>query len=399
MTPPSNPQQPLAGLRVVDLTSVVMGPFATQILGDLGADVTVIETPQGDANRHMGPGPAPDISGVALNLLRNKRSIVLDIRTDEGYSILQAMVASADVFVTNLRPGSRERARITYDDLRAVNPQLVYCAAVGHRPDSPEADTAAYDDIVQASTGFVDVNRRAGLPPVLAPVLVADKVSGMAIAQAVTAALLHRERTGEGSESILAMDDIMRGFLLAEHGAAAIAEPPQGPSGYPRLMSAERAPLPTTDGLVTILAYERHHFEGLIRIGGRLEMLEEERFMSRLGRLEHIDELYREYRRIANGFTTQEFLAACRREGVPAHEVVTLDDVVAALPLVDHPDLGPYRVTPPVVPTNNPAAPPRRHAPHLGENAKEVLSELGYSTDDIERLMSAGVVGRYGHTP
>jgi len=399
VTPPSNPQQPLAGLSVVDLTSVVMGPFATQILGDLGADVTVIETPQGDANRHMGPGPAPDISGVALNLLRNKRSIVLDIRTDEGYSILQAMVASADVFVTNLRPGSRERARITYDDLRAVNPQLVYCAAVGHRPDSPEADTAAYDDIVQASTGFVDVNRRAGLPPVLAPVLVADKVSGMAIAQAVTAALLHRERTGEGSESILAMDDIMRGFLLAEHGAAAIAEPPQGPSGYPRLMSAERAPLPTTDGLVTILAYERHHFEGLIRIGVRLEVLVEERFMSRLGRLEHIDELYREYRRIANGFTTQEFLAACRREGVPAHEVVTLDDVVAALPLVDHPDLGPYRVTPPVVPTNNPAAPPRRHAPHLGENAKEVLSELGYSTDDIERLMSAGVVGRYGHTP
>ena len=399
MTPSSNPQQPLAGLSVVDLTSVVMGPFATQILGDLGADVTVIETPQGDANRHMGPGPAPDISGVALNLLRNKRSIVLDIRTDEGYGVLQAMVASADVFVTNLRPGSRERARITYDDLRAVNPQLVYCAAVGHRPDSAEADTAAYDDIVQASTGFVDVNRRAGLPPVLAPVLVADKVSGMAIAQAVTAALLHRERTGEGSEAILAMDDIMRGFLLAEHGAAAIAEPPQGPSGYPRLMSAERAPLPTTDGLVTILAYERHHFEGLIRIGGRLEMLEEERFMSRLGRLEHIDELYREYRRIANGFTTQEFLAACRREGVPAHEVVTLDDVVAGLPLVDHPDLGPYRVTPPVVPTDNPAASPRRHAPHLGENAKEVLSELGYSTAEIERLMSAGVVGRYGHTP
>jgi len=394
-----DPLRPLAGIRVVDLTSVVMGPFATQILGDLGAEVTVVETPQGDANRHMGPGPAPDVSGVALNLLRNKRSIVLDIRTDEGYDVLLSMVAAADVFVTNLRPGSRRRARITYDDLRAVNPSLVYCAAVGHRPDSADADTAAYDDIVQASTGFVDVNRRAGLPPVLAPVLVADKVSGMAIAQAVTAGLFHRERTGEGVESILAMDDVMRGFLLVEHGAAAIAEPPQGPSGYPRLMSTERAPLPTTDGLVTILAYERHHFEGLIRIGGRTEMLDDPRFMTRLGRLENIDELYREYRRIAEGYSTAEFLAACQREGVPAHEVVTLDDVVAALPLVDHPDLGAYRVTPPVVPTSDPGAPPRRPAPHLGENAVEVLTELGYTPEVIDALMAAGVVGRYGQQP
>jgi crotonobetainyl-CoA:carnitine CoA-transferase CaiB-like acyl-CoA transferase len=164
-------------------------------------------------------------------------------------------------------------------------------------------------------------------------------------------------------------------------------------------MSTERAPLPTTDGLVTILAYERHHFEGLIRIGGRTEMLDDPRFMTRLGRLENIDELYREYRRIAEEYSTAEFLVACQREGVPAHEVVTLDDVVAALPLVDHPDLGAYRVTPPVVPTTDPGAPPRRPAPHLGENALEVLTELGYAPEVIDALMTAGVVGRYGQQP
>ena len=388
--------QPLAGVKVLDLTAVIMGPFGTQILADMGADVTVVETSVGDANRHMGKGPHPDVSGVTLNLMRNKRSIVLDLRSDEGRAIFEKLVAESDVFVTNLRPGSRERAKITPADLRPLRPDLVWVAAAGYDPSSENADAAAYDDIIQAATGFVDTNERSGLPPVMAPILIADKVSGMALAQAVLAGLFHRERTGEGTDTVLAMYDMMRAFLLVEHGAEAIPEPQLSRAGYPRLLSSERRPLRTSDGgLVAILAYERHHFEGLIRIGGRLEMLDDERFVSRLGRLNNIDELYREYQRIAEGLTTAQFVEACSEAGVPVHEVVTLDDVTNALPMTDHPTLGRYRMTPSLAPGVPTDAEPRRFAPLLGENGREVLAELGYSEEEIGELENSGVVGRY----
>ena len=163
------PGGPLAGYRVIDITSVVMGPLATQILGDLGADVITIEQPVGDANRHMGIGPHPDLSGPAFNLMRNKRSIVLDLQATEGYEVLTRLVASADVFVTNLRPGSRERSRLRYDDLRRHRADLVYCAASGFPTDDPRADDAAYDDIIQSAAGMVDVHDRAGLSATLSP--------------------------------------------------------------------------------------------------------------------------------------------------------------------------------------------------------------------------------------
>ena len=388
--------RPLDGITVVDLTAVVMGPLGTQILADMGAEVIVIETPTGDANRHMGAGPHPDLSGVAMNLMRNKRSVVLDLRDERGRAVFEQLVARADVFVTNLRPGSRARARVTHNDLAALRPDLVWVAAAGYRPDSDAADDAAYDDIIQAATGIVDNHHRAGLPPVISPTLIADKVAGMAIAQAVTAGLLHRERTGEGTATTLAMHDLLRGFLLVEHGAAAIPEPQLGRAGYPRLLSPERRPLATTDGLVAVLAYERHHFEGLITIGGRVEMLEDERFLSRLGRLENIDELYREYQRMAATMSTAEFLQRCRDAGVPAHRVETLDDVVGALPIVDHPIAGPYRVTPSLAPGVEPDEPPRRPAPLLGQHGREVLIELGYSDDEVDALENDGVLGRYG---
>ena len=200
------------------MTRTIYSVFADHVATT--PDVIAIEAALGDANRHMGTGPHPELSGVALNLLRNKRSIVLDLRDEAGYEALLRLVSSADVFVTNLRPGSRARARITRDDLAIARPDLVWCAAAGYPADSERADDAAYDDIIQAAAGLVDVAERSGLPPVLSPTLLVDKVCGMALAQAVTAGLLHRERTGEGSETVLAMYDIIRGFLLVEHGAA-----------------------------------------------------------------------------------------------------------------------------------------------------------------------------------
>ncbi|WP_162942393.1 CaiB/BaiF CoA transferase family protein [Desertimonas flava] len=383
---------PLEGYRVIDLTSVVMGPLATQMLADQGADVIVVEQPAGDANRHMGLGPHRDLSGPALNLMRNKRSIVLDIRHPRGYEVLVDLVRSADVFVTNLRPGSRARARLTDDDLRPHRPDLVYCSVAGFAADDPRADHAAYDDIVQAAAGFVDIHDRAGLTSTAAPTILVDKIVGMAVANAITTALLHRERTGLGSEIAMSMQEIASAWLLVEHGAAAIPEPPTGPPGYPRLLSPQRRPLRTSDGAVAILTYERHHFEGLARLADRDDLLADPRFLTRLGRLEHIDELYREYQTIAARFDTATFLERCRAHGVPAHEVVTLDDIIAELRLADHPHAGRYRVTPSLGPATAASIAPRP-APLIGEHGPDILRSLGYPADQIDDLVGLRVLG------
>jgi crotonobetainyl-CoA:carnitine CoA-transferase CaiB-like acyl-CoA transferase len=190
---------PLQGVRVIDLTSIVMDPLATQILGDLGADVITVEDPAGTLSRVMTPGPYPGLSGVALNLLRNKRNVVLDLKSDAGRSTLLELVATAQVLVTNLRPGTLGRLGLSYPDIAAVVPDIVYCQAQGYPTDSEQADSPAYDDIIQAATGLPDAFRRAGGEPQFAPTLLADKVGGLTIAYAVTAALFQRERPAKGS--------------------------------------------------------------------------------------------------------------------------------------------------------------------------------------------------------
>ena len=217
---------PLDGIRVLDLSSVVMGPLATQILGDLGADVITVENRDGDINRVMGPGPHPGLSGVSLNLLRNKRNISLDIAHPDGRAALLRVAAGCDVFVTNLRPGSVGRLRLRYPDVAAVRPDVIYCQAHGFPSDSPQADAPAFDDIIQAACGVPDVLRRANGLPDLMPTLLADKVSGLVLAYSIMAALFHRARTGEGQQVEVPMADAMLAFLLVEHGSGAISRPP-----------------------------------------------------------------------------------------------------------------------------------------------------------------------------
>ena len=219
---------PLDGVRVLDLTSVVMGPLATQILGDLGADVITVESRDGDINRTMSSGPVRGLSGVSLNLLRNKRNMALDLSRPEGSQALLAVAADCDVFVTNLRPASLERAGLSYADVAGVRPEVIYCQANGFASDSPRAGEPAFDDVIQAASGVHDLMRRAGLPPALVPMLLADKVCGLVIAYAIIAALFHRERTGQGQRIEVPMLDAMRAFTLAEHGGSAICQPPRG---------------------------------------------------------------------------------------------------------------------------------------------------------------------------
>ncbi|HUF97709.1 MAG TPA: CoA transferase [Ilumatobacter sp.] len=383
----------LEGIRVVDLTSVVMGPYATQILADLGADVIVIEDRNGDTNRSMGTGSSPGLSGVSLNLMRNKRSVGLDIKSPDGYAVLQQLVATADAFVTNLRPGSRQRAGVTYGDIQSMRPDIVYCAAAGFPADGPRADDPAYDDVVQAASGMGDLARRAGLPVSVSPTIMADKLSGMAMAQAITAALFHRLRTGDGADLTMAMTEVVRSFVLVEHGAGRILHPPVGDAGYPRVLDPGRRPQPTVDGYISVLPYERHHYEALFRVAGREDLAVDGRLATRASRLEHSPQLYQDVAAIIATRTTAEWMDVLPRVGVPCTPIATLEEMIDELDLAEHPEAGMYRVVPPIVaPFVSADAVVRRPAPLHGQHGREVLAEVGYTEIEIQALTTSGTL-------
>ncbi len=368
---------PLDGVRVVDLTSIVMGPLATQILGDLGADVITVEDPRGTLSRVMTAGPHPGLSGVALNLLRNKRNVVLDLKTEAGREAVLEVAATADVWVTNLRPGTLARLRLAYPDVASARPDIIYCQAQGYPSDSEAADAPAYDDVIQAATGLPDAFRRFGGEPLFAPTLIADKVSGLTIAYAVLAALYHRERTGEGQRLEVPMVDVMTAFTLVEHAGAATARPPQGPPGYQRILNSERRPQRTSDGWVSVLPYTRRNFEDLFRAGGREDLAADERIGSARSRLDHADELYRLVADVLTQRTTAEWLAFCQASDVPASPVPTLDQLVDGLDEDHHPVAGRYKILPQPVRFSRKSGPTvRRHAALSGQHTDEVLAEV-----------------------
>ncbi len=368
---------PLDGVRVVDLTSIVMGPLATQIFGDLGADVITVEDPRGTLSRVMTAGPHPQLSGVALNLLRNKRNVVLDVKTPAGRAAFLEVVATADVLVTNLRPGTLARLQLSYEDVVPVCPDIVYCQAQGYPSDSEAADAPAYDDVIQAATGLPDAFRLFGGEPLFAPTLMADKVSGLTIAYAVMAALFHRQRTGEGQRVEIPMVDAMTAFMLVEHAGAATARPPQGGPGYQRILNPERRPQRTQDGWISVLPYTRANFEDIFRAGGREDLVNDDRIRSARARLDHADELYGEVATIIAQRTTGEWLAFCQASDVPASPVPTLEELVDALPEDDHPLAGRYKVIPQPVRFSRMAGPTvRRPAALSGQHTDEVLAEV-----------------------
>jgi crotonobetainyl-CoA:carnitine CoA-transferase CaiB-like acyl-CoA transferase len=339
----------------------------------------------------MGQGAHPELSGVSMNLLRNKRSVGLDIKTEAGYAALGRLVAGADVVVTNLRPGSRRRAKLTHAALSEFKPDVIFCAAAGYPVDSDLADAPAYDDIIQAATGIVDLNQRVGLDPVLVPTLVADKTAGLVMANTVLAALVQRERTGEGSDITIAMTEVMRAYLLVEHGADAIPEPPLGDAGYARILNAGRRPHPTADGLISALPYEDAHYQALFTIAGREDLLDE-RVATRKARIANGASLYADVAAILKERTTAEWIEVLREAGIPSTEVGTVADLLDDLPLADHPHAGAYRVTPPLTGAVADADIVRRHAPLHGEHNREVLAEVGYSDDELDALERDGVL-------
>jgi len=382
----------LGGVRVLDLTSVVMGPMATQILGDLGADVITIESATGDTNRAMGPGPHPYLSGISLNLLRNKRNIAINLKDPRGRDILLRLAATCDVFVTNLRPGPLTRLGATYDDVAAVRPDIVYCQAQGFPSDTERADDPAYDDIIQSASGVADATQRAYGFPALVPSIFADKVAGMTIVYAVLAALFHRERTGEGQHIEVPMTDAVKAFMLVEHGAGAIPQPPMDSAGYARLLTPQRRPQATADGWINVLPYSKAQYEAVFTAGGRDDLLGDARYATGRARIANSDFLYEQVRGIIATRTTQEWLEFCNDNHIPATRVVTLDEVVAEQPDGEHPIGGTYKQVRPAARLSKTPATVRREAPLPGQHNAEVLGMLGFSDDEVRELSDAGVL-------
>jgi crotonobetainyl-CoA:carnitine CoA-transferase CaiB-like acyl-CoA transferase len=389
MKPTTENPGPLSGIRVLDLTSVLMGPLATQIFGDLGADVISIEDAKGDANRVMGRGPHPQLSGVSLNLLRNKRNVCLDLKAPGGVATALRIAATCDVMVTNLRPGPLARLGFTYEDVCAVRPDIIFCQAHGWPSDSPDGNRPAYDDIVQSATGIADSHFRQTGEVRISPTIVADKVSGLTITYAVLAALFHRERTGEGQFIEVAMTEAMTSFVLSEHGAEAIPEPPIGPAGYTRVLAPNRRPYATANGHFAALPYSPEHYRKMFAANGAAHLLDDPRMASAATRIANSNWIYGEIAAIMRTQTTDYWASFCEEHDIPSSRVVTLDELVNTLPVANHEVVGSYRSLPAGARFLRTPASVRRDAPLIGQHNHEVLLEVGFGEDEIAGLVAS----------
>jgi crotonobetainyl-CoA:carnitine CoA-transferase CaiB-like acyl-CoA transferase len=389
---------PLHGVRIIELTSVVLGPWACQILADMGADVIKIEAPRGDSNRTLGAYTHPGMAALYLTCNRNKRSLVLDLKVPGARDALLALIKGADVFMHNNRPQVMTKLRLDYADIRTVNPRIIYCGAYGYSKKGPYGAKGALDDSIQAASGIAMLNQKLLGEPRYLPTVVADKTTAITAVYGILAALFHRERTGEGQELEVPMFETMVNFVMAEHLWGMTFEPPKGSPGYVRLMSHHRKPYATKDGYIAILPYLDAHWEQFCRSTNRLDLLADARFKTLADRVRNIDETYGETGKIMATRTTREWLDLFGKTSVPTMAVNTLEDLatdphlnaVGFWQFQDHPTEGKLRT--PAFPVNFGATPAdiRRHAPRLGEHTQEVLREAGLTTDAIDALCKTG---------
>jgi crotonobetainyl-CoA:carnitine CoA-transferase CaiB-like acyl-CoA transferase len=389
---------PLQGVKIVEMTSVVLGPWACQMLADMGADVVKIEQPRGDSNRTLGAARNPGMSALYLTCNRNKRSLVLDLRIPGARDALLALVRDADVFVHNNRPQVMTKLGLDYVDMKKVNPRIVYCGAYGYSKKGPYGAKGALDDSIQASSGIAMLNKMVLGEPRYLPTVVADKTTAITVVYGILAALFHRERTGEGQELEVPMFETMVNYVMAEHLWGMTFDPPAGPPGYVRLMSHHRKPYKTLDGYIAILPYLDAHWEKFCKLTGHPELIEDERFRKLADRVRNIDATYEKTGEIMAKRTTREWLELFDKSGVPTNVVNSLEDLATDPHLeatgfwqfVEHPTEGRLRM--PSFPVNFGSTPASiyRHAPRLGEHTAEVLREAGLSDAAIAGLTASG---------
>src|SRR6195952_4905696 len=396
----TQPTGPLRGIRVIDITTVVLGPYCSQTLGDMGADVIKVETTAGDSTRLIGPSRTPGMGSYFANLNRNKRSLAIDLKKPAAQEAILRLVETADVFVQNMRIGAAQRLGLDYETLSARNPKLIYACASGFRKGSSMQEFPAYDDLIQGVSGIASLNAGPDGAPRYFPTVVVDKLTGATLASMIGMALFHRERTGQGQEIHLPMMETILSFTLVEHmWHGTLGEPEKG-LGYPRMLTPHRRPYPTRDGYISVIAHSDAQWGKLFEAMGRPELIGDPRFSSVQARSAHIDAVYATLTDGMKKRTTDEWLTELRPSDIPCGKANRLEDLFTDAYLTEtgffeshnHPVEG--NIVIPAIPARFSKSPPNVHRPwpKLGEHTEEILAEAGYSSAEIE-----AIVARSGH--
>jgi len=387
---------PLDGVRVLDLTTVVMGPFATQILADFGADVVKVEPPEGDIMRYAWPFRSKGMGHIFLNANRNKRSIVLDLKQAPARQACLALAKTADVLVYNIRPQAMARLKLSYEEVKKENPRLIYVGCFGYSQRGPYAAKAAYDDLIQGAAGLPWLLHKQGAEtPRYAPIIVADRSVGQQVASAVSAALYHREKSGKGQRVDVPMFEHLLQIVLGEHLGGYTFEPQLGEPGYARMLAPDRRPYQTQDGYVCALIYNDKQWSAFFAVIGQAEKIHEAEYATQEARSRNYDRAYAFVAQEMRKRTTAQWLDALERADIPVQRMNSLADIVADPHLaatgyfrsVEHPSEGRLRSM--AVPSEWSESKPqyRRHAPRLGEHTEEVLREVGFPEAKIDALL------------
>ncbi len=388
---------PFAGIRVLDLTSVVFGPLCTQVLGDQGADVIKIDGPEGDTTRDTGPTRSPRMAAVFMGLNRSKRSLVLDLKQQTAKDALWRLIDGADVLVHSIRPQAIARLGFSPQAVLERNPRIIFTALTGFRSDGPYAGQPAYDDVIQGMSGAVDLMSSVAGEPRYAPMIFCDKTCGMVGAQAISAALFARERTGKGQAVEISMLETMVAYNLAEHMFGHNFVPPIGQIGYSRVLAPWRRPYKTRDGHLCMLAYTDAQWRRFWPMAGRHGLVSDPRFSTMKARAEHIAELYRLAGECMTERSSAEWLQVLGEAEIPCGPVNKLEDLasnehlaaIGFISEVEHPTEG--RINMIDLPVRYDATPGavKRLQPHLGEHSVEVLSEAGLAAAEIQAMLAA----------
>lgn len=393
---------PLTGIRVLDLTSVLMGPYATSILGDMGADVIKLEPLEGDIIRQVGPSRSGEMGAMFMHANRSKRSIAVDLKTSQGREIALRLAETSDVLIYNVRPQAMARLGLDYQAVARANPKIIYVGTFGFGQDGPYAERPAYDDLIQGAAGMPSLLAETGDgTPRYVPVNIADRVVGLHAITAILAALRFRDTTGKGQKIDIPMFETMASFVLGDHLGGLSYEPPLDAGGYARLLSRHRRPYRTADGYLCVVIYTDRHWRNFLEMTGNAEKIGDPRFASHASRIRNIDAITEHVATIFETRSTaawESLLSQADIPHMPLHSLSTIMDdphLVATgfFVATEHPTEG-STVTMKVPSRWSESQPsPSRLAPRLGEHTAEILSAAGYSDAAITEMTQDGAIG------
>ena len=393
-------EAPLKGIKIIDASSILMVPYCTRLLADMGAEIIKVETLSGDNTRYIGPSINKGMAAVFLNINRNKKSISVDLKSADGRLIIYKLIKKSDVFVSNIRKASLEKLKLTHSDFIKINPKIITANAVGFSSKGPYAGLPAFDDTIQAISGMAAYQEVYSDQPSYTSGATADKVTGLMLGMSILSALFNREKNGEGTELEVPMMETMVDFTLVEHLYGYNFLPPKAPPVYPRQSSPNRKPYKTLDGYIAVLPYSDDQWLRFFSIIKKENILKDPKFCSLESRNQNIDELYKILSEELKKRNTSFWIKNLREQDIPATKVNFPKDLFEDehlektnfFKVQDHPTEGKLLYPSFPVEFNEDEIAESLHAPSLGENTKEILTDLGYSEFEIESFVSKGTI-------